>query len=236
MREHDIADNSLGSINVVERKTRKRTKAKIRFIEFLRPDCYWPSPYNLEQALHVFQWMVRTGAEYRQYPQSGVWELLSFQPTCIGFFNVKPITGIADLKKRFHYALLSRYASTAAEEWRKDYGINTGGERLIYFSHYRPYGGGVLLGESTSEYNIEKRFESFLNTTGRLKVSLNECHKKARQIKGIDLAVDEDGFKFILHFGYNESGGWEYQLARTRKGESFLDTFSRAIKELNALR
>lgn len=199
-----------------------QTKVKMKFIELLRPDCYWPSPYTLEQALGTFQWMVKTGEKYDRYNRPGVTELLSMKPTCINSYDVEPITSVDDLRKRFHFALLSKYASHSANKWREDNNIRCGRQRVLYFPHNK------------ESYIHKDHLDSFLKTRGKLKTQLNKFHKKAVNIVAIDLCVVLSGFIFRLTYGYGRSS-WVFQLSHTRKGECFSDTFCRASKNLKLL-
>lgn len=199
-----------------------QTKVKIKFIDLLSPDCVWPYPYTLEQALGVFQWMVKTGEEYNKYNQSGVTELLSMKPTCINFSEIESITSVDDLQKRFHFALLSQDASSSAQEWREDERVKPNAQRSIFFPHNKE--GGIH----------EDHLDSFLKTRGKLKTQLNECHKEAVNIVSIDLRVIPSGFIFRLIYGY-EGSSWTFNLSETKSSECFSDTFWRASKKLKSL-
>lgn len=196
-------------------------KVKIRFIEFLRPDGFWPHPYTIEQAFQVFQWMVRTGKKYQKYGRPGVVELLSMKPTCSGFQSVYPIISLSDLRKRFHYALLSHHASDLAEKWRSECQVSVMGERWLSF----PY---------RDEWIDQKKLTEFFDTKGTLSVQLNDSHPGAVNIARVSIQVWEDSFRFRLDYGY-EGSSWHHTLAETEQGECFIDTFTRAVEHLKTL-
>jgi hypothetical protein len=207
-----------------------KTRAKIRFIDFLRPGSF-PYPYTIEQALHVFRWMISTGAAYQKYMHSGVYELLSMKPTCINHNSVDSITSLDDLRCRFHWALLSAGDSPIVKEWKQDMGISIQGEKILVFPHYTPF-------ENTqSEADIQKALKSLLNESRGtvLNVSLNDCHPKAQWVGGVRLKVCPEKFSFVIDYGYKNNTGWDYELAITKDNEPFTDTFNRAIRTMSKI-
>jgi hypothetical protein len=122
-----------------------KTKAKIAFVEFLRPDFYWPNPYTIEQAFEVFRWMVRTGTAYERstrWGRNGPIETLSCSPSCTGFGYVAPIVSLDDLRRRFHFGLLSAHTtSSGVDEWRGAENTHVGAEKIIAFRHHKPFFG-----------------------------------------------------------------------------------------------
>lgn len=200
-----------------------QTKVKIKFIHFLDPELsYWPYPYTLEQAMGTFQWMIKTGEEYKKSGFPGVIELLSMSPTCINCYRVDPIISTEDLRRRFHFALSGQYVSSSVEKWREDNIINYNSQRILYFPHNK-------------QGNLpQKHFDSFLSTRGKLKTQLNEYHKKAVNIMKIRLFITPTEYIFRLLYGYSYSS-WEYDLSRTKNNECFSDTFWRAFNKLNSL-
>jgi hypothetical protein len=217
-----------------QKPPRLRTKARIRFIGFVRPDGYWPYPYTIEQAFHVFHWMVVTGEKYRKYGWPGVYDLLSKQPTCLGISEVYPITSIDDLRSRFHYALLSRSRNCFVHNWRADNGISVTAEKILTFPHYEPF-------HPTSAHESEKAVHEALSSLlagsrGKvLGVSLNPCHPKATWVGGVTVHIDRNGFSFIMDYGYVEDLGWCHTLAATEAKEPFTDVLHRAEVTLAAL-
>jgi hypothetical protein len=208
-----------------------KRSAEIRFVDLVRPDGYWPHPYTIEQAFQVFRWMVTTGKEYTKYGSAGVTELLSMQPTCLNFICVRPIISREDLRQRFHYALLSNYGGQIVGAWKKANGISLAESRRLYFPHYTPF---TATAGFESERAIKDALDALLiQSTGKvLNVSLNECHKKARWVGRVDIAVSERGFSFNMDYGYENDSGWKYVLAATIKNEPFIDTMQRAISAL----
>ena len=207
-----------------------KTRAKIRFIDFLRPESF-PYPYTIEQAFHVFRWMVSTRAAYQEWMRSGVYELLSMKPTCINHSSVDPITSLDDLRCRFHWALLSAAVLPIAANWKQDMGISIQGEKIVVFPHYTPF-------ENTqSEDDIQKALKSLLSESGGtvLNVSLNDCHPKAQWVGGVTLSVHPKRFAFAMDYGYKNNTGWNYELAATKDNEPFTDTLNRAIRTMSKI-
>lgn len=214
-----------------------RTKAKISFVEFLRPDGYWPNPYSLEQAFHVLQWMVKTGHEHQKYGRSGPIELLSKKPTCICFGEIDPITSIADLRSRFHHALLSKWAADQAKAWRAANQIDVQTTKILTFRHYPPFsGGGLWRCEGDVGTGLRDLFHH--GSTQRTALSLNSIHTTARTCKDVRIHVSRRGFRFVLTYGWPDeesSSCWSHELARTEGDEPFLDGLARAVTALAEL-
>jgi hypothetical protein len=219
-------------------KPKLRTKALIRFIEFVRPDSFWPQPYSLEQAFHVFQWMVRTGKEFSKYQRSGVFDLLNKKATCCGAWNIDPIISVSDLRERFHHALLSAYGSELVSQWRKKNNICITEKKWIAFPHYTPFENSEAFG---SESDLKDALNDLL-TKSRGKFfnfSPNSCHPKATWIEKVFVNVTPEGFRFMARYGYEEDEGsssWDYVLARSDAMTTpFAQTLAEAIKKLNEL-
>ena len=209
-----------------------KTKAKINFIEFVRPNCYWPAPYSLEQAFGVMQWMVATGKslperedERGRWGISNVECLLSMKPTCVNSYAIDPIHSVQDLRRRFHYALLSSYESLRVERWREKYGIFVTGTRWIQFPHEGSWGSGVG----------GQEVDRLLGATGTLTTQLNQYHAGAVEIYSAPVSISGRGFSFVLNYGYDGSR-WFHTLAESENGESFGQTFRRAEAAFAALR
>jgi hypothetical protein len=208
-----------------------RTKAKVTFVQFLRPDGYWPYPYSVEQAFEVFRWMVRTGASYEQrarWGRRGVIELLSCQPSCVNFGSVKPIRSLEDLRRRFHYALLSAEGNTTVTSWRHDTGLTLDATRWLHFRHAKPF-----TAESVSRDELERFYRD--GSTQRLTVSPNRVHTTAVTCKWTEIFVEPDKFSFLLHYGWPEeecSSRWNVELTATQHGETFTEGLRRAIRIL----
>jgi hypothetical protein len=214
-----------------------RSKATIRFIEFVRPDCYWPAPYTIEQAFHVYQWMVRTGRDYSEWGRSGVYDLLCCKGTCVSHSAPDAILSTDDLRQRFHCALLSAYASKLAQQWREAEKVVVAGERILMFPHYAPFeGAGRWRCEADIQSGLDGWFEA--GRTRRTAGSLNQYHPTARTCKSVHIEVSADRFYFNLEYGWPDSectSHWFYPLAQTVPGEPFTDGLGRAIDALDAL-
>lgn len=211
-----------------------KSKATIRFIEFIRPDSYWPYPYSLEQAFSVFQWMLKTGEDYQDHGRWGsqnIKSLLSCKPTCTNFSEVDPIRSVDDLQRRFHFAILSNSCGQRLKEWRETFRVTHDGCRTIHFPHH-DYGTAV-------GFNCETQFNdginSFLQAKGQLNVQLNEYHERAVYIHRVDLHC-RGYYRFVLKYGYhNDSSEWSHLLAKQTPHEAFGTTFARAKKKLDEL-
>lgn len=209
-----------------------KTKARYEFIDFIRPKAgYWPSPYTVEQAFGVFRWMAETGPRYHapsRWGTASVKCLLSCQPTCVSFNEITPITGIEDLERRFHYALLYKASPGGVyDRWRTDCGIGIEQSRVISFPHHDPFKGPI------SEATIQSSLESLLSAKGRVTAQLNKYHRHAKNIIGVRLHL-RSTWVFVLDYGYQGSV-WHRNLSRQTRGETFVAAMQRAIKELGRL-
>ena len=208
-----------------ETKIKMRTKAKISFIEFLRPDSFWPYPYTIEQVFHVLQWMVKEARYYIHGRQYEPIALLSCKPSCIFVSGIEPIVSVDDLRMRFHYALLGRvYGNIAA--WREDNGITIDGSRILHFPHHGP--GGLF--KTDARTVLDKLFHD--GERADLAVSLNCSHLSAKQCQKILIYVLDGGFLFVLKYGFDKSfaaSSWAHELARTEGNEPFYATMRRAV-------
>ena len=218
-----------------------KTRAKIAFIELVRPDTWWPQPYTIEQTFEVFRWMASTGREYERptrWGRNGPLETLSCAPSCTGHDHVTPIRSLPDLRQRFHFGVLSNHTtSSGVDEWREAEKIYIGSERILTFRHHKPFTGG---GPWSCEAEVQKALEKlFLDgRTLRTGGSLNSVHKTAQTCKKIEIAVYETGFRFFLTYGWPDeesSSCWTHNLARTEGNEPFLCTMARAETALREL-
>lgn len=206
-----------------------RSKVTVKFIDLIRPDCYWPMPYTIEQAFGIFRWMLETGEPYRDRGDWGwhcVKGLLSKKPTCVSFSEIEPITSVEDLRDRFHYAILSQYVGPNIEAWREKYRITPAGKAIIHFPHYEMH-------EHSCEADCQRGIDALLGASGFLTTQLNEFHRGAKQILGVKLHFCRT-WEFILDYGYDHSV-WHHTLARQPRGEPFLKTFQRAVDRLGEL-
>ena len=214
-----------------------RQKARYSFIELVRPD--WFVPYSIEQRFGIFRWMVATCAT----------SSTPMHPNCVNDYDVSGVSSIAQLQKRFHFALLSRDAS--ASRWRSENGIDVAGHKILHFPHYAPFLGAPIQGKLLSEQDTQKALDGLLGSRGTLTTQLNSCHAAATEIYGVKIHVSPEGFTLTLEYGYDGSI-WHYPLAATpamwegegdtfrrnlygRKSEPFINTFDRAISALAKL-
>lgn len=198
-------------------------KFKINFIDLVRPETfYYFGLLDTEKTLLVYQWMASTAKKH-----TGVLEMLSGKPTCIGFMTVESFGANwkRSLAERFQCIFLSNIVTPGAQEWRVEHGINLNNSRMIHapcYSSDRP----EWLGNVTTE----RFLTDLLNTTGTLIHQYNPYHPQARAVKALRLQVRPE-FRLILRYGYpDEKYGsyWSYILATQDQGEPFLDFLKRA--------
>lgn len=208
-----------------------RYKAQYNFIEFIRPDGYWPYPYTIEQAFGVFAWMVQTGKGYGDkvpYITKTVDGLLSCSPEC-GYTDVTSIASLNDLRQRFHYALLGdRLIGPRVAQWRKTFHITPSGSNTIAFPHY------IQKKLPMPETDIKKMFDALFSAKGTLNVQLNEYHAEAKEVYYCKARPYNGLWRWTMLYGY-DSSGWTHELAQQQKGESFLDCTIRAYEALSAI-
>lgn len=204
-----------------------RSKAKISFVELVRPDYFWPQPYTLEQAFGVLQWLVKTCSPYGGLRTSGPICTLSRKPTCVGFTSIAPIESLDDLRQRFHFALLSGTGGSETQKWRDAERVHIGESRIIRFPHHNPFEGGEGW---NCEADIGKALEKLFHDGrhSRLAVQLNPRWDAARECHKVIIHVLPASFFFYLRYGFNGSA-WTHELARTKDNEPFLCTMRRAV-------
>jgi hypothetical protein len=211
-------------------RARKQRSARVSVIEFVRPERPWPAPYSLEQAFEVLRVMVATGRRYTvlgPWGRTGVSELLQggHLANC---GTTRSIASLRDLTACFHRALLAK-GNIAVERWRREQDFTLGARRLLSIPHYRPDGlfrfQGALFPTRSIDQTLTSYFDGLPGTD--LRASLNSVHWSVRRVHRAVVDVDPDGFRFWLEYGASGSV-WSHTLARTRRGESFLDTFDRA--------
>lgn len=227
-----LASVYLAERDLSPRKLQLRTKAKYRFVEFLRPNCYWPHPYSIEQAFGVFAWMVETGQSHKRRGQWGEHTIecvLSKKPTCVSIRTIEPIESITDLRERFHYAIFDQY-SPASEAWRSASDVDAYASKILTFPHYQ------YNQAPECQAHLKGGLEELLGASGRLAVPLNKFHEEAREIKGVALTYSTfiHGWEFRLMYGYDGSR-WSHKLAQQGNGETFTDTYLRARSSLAKL-
>lgn len=197
-----------------------KSRFKIRWIDLLSPDCYWPYPYSLEQAILAMQFLVKTAHKAAIYGKSGPVELLSKQPTCINFREINPIVSDEDLRRRFHFALLyAPYAAGRLHEWRWKNGIRLTDEKIITGSHFKPFNPPDFFAH---EADFKYRFNALLSIgQKKLNEQLNDCHPRAVMLYGVQLHFGQDGsIYFQMRYGYqmDQSSAWRHTLASGEYG------------------
>jgi hypothetical protein len=221
----------------------RQSRFSVDLTEFLRPECFWPSPYTIEQAFETFRKMVATGKGYAtpdRWGHTGVYGLLSAS-SAYDDSHVDPIRSLDDLRERFHYALLGRNRSPAIAQWRKDHRMMPGQRIQVRVPIHKPFEGARYLGYG-SESDIKTTLTAmFTQVRGkRLHASLNSVHLGVRGAQRVTIAVSPSGFRFVLDFGTfdergNDGSRWGETLARTRPGETFLETMTRVRDVLHVL-
>jgi hypothetical protein len=221
-----------------------QTRFKVSFVEFVRPSHTWPYPYSVEQAFQTLRWMTATGADYRgdtRWGDQGVYEVLSMKPSCRGFTGVSPITSLADLRQRFHYALLSRSEIPVVDKWRRDYDILPDGKATIHLPVHRDLGvSGPFKNQSELQKAITEMLEPPAAQKIQMTVALNSVHGKETAIyHDVQIKVSRNGFGFILRYGDEQrhafGSRWDEYLACTRGNETFIETAVRAYKNYRGL-
>lgn len=208
-------------------------------IELLRPEGYWPQPLSTEQAFELLRWMATTGASKPEYTsqlgwgRAGIHELLT-GGSGLSRGRVEPISSLQDLRRRFHYAILSGATSEGQVRWRRDFGVDPAGVVTVRRPTFKPFAALPHLGWS-SEQAIAEDIERL--TTGsagtRMAIDLNGVHADCRTLHGVRIAIDaEYGFALSIRYGDTppdvHGSSWDVTVAHSREDESFLQTFARA--------
>jgi len=225
-------------------KPRTRRSAEIALIEFLRPDHAWPWPYGIEIAFQALRYLIAsaTGGQYvtqHQWHRSCAVGLMGGAGAENG--GCRPVTSLADLRSRFHSALLARDDGEIAR-WRADKGIHIGAVINMAFRHYKPFSPPPHL-PWRSENDVQKAVVRLLEASAgkRLTYQLNSVHKTAKVIHRVDIIVGPTAFHIILRYGFKDPGidrmdsEWTHPLASTEGDEPFLDTLARAVAEFERL-
>jgi hypothetical protein len=220
-----------------------QNRFKVSFIDFVRPGS-WPYPYSLEQAFQVLRWMTTTGSEYRagtRWGDQGVFEVLSMKPSCRGFSGVDPITSLADLRQRFHYAILSKSENPIVDKWRRDHDILPDGKANIPYPVHRDWG---VRAPFKNQDELSKALTELLEPPKgqklQMAIALNSVHGKETAVyHDVQIKVGRHGFAFSLRFGdqaRHEFGSrWDRIIASTRGNETFVETAVRAYKNYHGL-
>lgn len=213
-----------------------KSRFDLDIIELVRPDGYWPNPYSIEQAFQTFRWMAVTGKDYTKpgrWGSSGVRELLSMS-SGVNLSSISGITSIEDLRRRFQYAVLGK-GNEAITSWRNDHRVHVGEKVTIPYAVHKPYNFGSSSAPFNSEANIQEELNRMLKPADdqTMKVSLNYVHHWVRNLHGVQIHAGDKGFVFDIWYGTApKSTGryshWNDTLARSREGETFLQTLGRA--------
>jgi len=219
-----------------------KKRVKVNFIEFIRPDGYWPAPYSIDQAFGVMRWMVATGnamtkskGDAGQWGTSTVINLLTCSPTCVHSFAPKSIIDIDALQQSFRYALLSKHESRQVKRWKETFGIGHSLTKILTFPNEGGWGNGVSA----------QRVDQLLKCKRGLTTQLNEYHPAATELHGVTVNIDANGsvnayyppggqFRFTLDYGYDGSE-WHHDIAIGTPEETFSQTLKRAEIELDKL-
>lgn len=221
-----------------------QSRFKVSLIEFLRPGHSWPYPYTIEQAFQVLRWMTATGAEYRadtRWGDQGVFEVLSMKPSCRGFSGVYPITSLADLQQRFHYAILSKSENPIVEKWRRDHDILPDGKATILYPVHRDWGvREPFKNQAEFKKALAELLEPPKDQKLQMAVALNSVHgKETATYHDVQIKIRPSGFAFMLRYGdvgRNEFGSrWDEVIASTRGNETFIETAVRAYTNYHGL-
>lgn len=216
----------------------RRKSFTVPLIELLRPDGYWPQPLSIEQAFEVLRWMATTGSSkpeftsQLQWGRAGIHELLT-GGSGLSHGRVEPITSIEDLRRRFHFAVLSRASSRGQEMWRSEFGIRPEGTVTVPYPTYKPFAALPHLGwRSEADVHAEIKRLTTGSTGTQMVVNLNGVHQDCQTLHGVRIAVGTHGFALAIRYGDKHpsefGSSWDVTIARTREGESFLQTFARA--------
>lgn len=216
-----------------EREGRVQSRFKLRWIDLVRPGCYWPQPYSLEQALLAFRFLVWSADPFVKYGRCGPIELLSKQPTCLNMSAVAPIHSLDDLRQRFHFALL--YGLDCYGQWRKISRVGVNEIRWIPGKHYEPFAPPSRL------FSCEGQFhDAFIGLLATKDVKLNhnpnEYHPRAVWIQSVWLDVTAAGFCVRTEYSYrHERSSWLITLAQTKNAEPPMDVIARACAKLKEI-
>lgn len=220
-----------------------QSRFKVSFIELIRPGS-WPYPYTIEQAFQVLRWMTATGFEYRadtRWGDQGVFEVLSMKPSCRGFSSVDPITSLADLQKRFHYAILSKSENSVVDNWRRDHDILPDGKATIPYPVHKDWG---VREPFKNQDDLKKALTELLEPPKgqklQMAVALNSVHGMETAIyHDVQIKVSRNGFAFILRYGdearHAFGSRWDEVIASTRGNETFIETAVRAYTNYHGL-
>ena len=209
---------------------RMRHDARLDWATLVAPDSDYNdisirNPHNSLRIDCVFEAYAQLIKSSKGYEDKGRWTTMTVARVItpdanheFGFgFSPSPITSFNDLKARFQHALLAK-SHSFMNEWRAATGISLNSS--------------IELAKRVSQKPLPMRqaLRDMFECKGFiLPVSLNPYHEGARNVLQTIIALDPDGFRFLLYYGY-EGSVWSHELARTRLGEPFDRTCERAHK------
>ncbi len=194
-------------------------RKKISFQELANWRCKYPVPVQGD----VFQWMLKTGWEFRS--RHGVFEVLyGLSSHGTQFYNWEygiklPEWSIATfLKGAFQRAIVANDVCAEVKAWRKKEQIGLGRYRMLNLPEKHL---GHLDLQDLRNYSRKS-----------LTVQLNEHHPQAVEIEQILLSPNEIGWKASLYYGYDRAV-WRHDLTQERAG--FADTVIAATESMAEL-
>jgi hypothetical protein len=217
------------------------SKFKVNFIDLIRPRA--PYGYDLEKAIAVYQWMVKTAQNPKYGPDDG-WRgsyavaLLNRNVGARRVCEVDPFSRNweEELWGAFRYALLDDCTSGQVEQWRVDHGISINQSRVISAPYYAGKLPMIDWGSPGRYSGLKGMINRLFTLEGRrLKDSHNSSHLQARTIVRV-LWQTMPQHSLILKYGYGDewSSSWEISI-RSQEGELLPDWLYRAWHEANAL-
>lgn len=220
---------------------RARTKFDVDLRRIIAPNASM-HPLETDQAFEALRWMVTTSANYEQrcsYHTQKVWHLLAGERSGGVEDGVPMIVSEKDLKSRIVHGVLG-LGYDIYDQWREDFGIHPTSRITIQTPHHGTntdrFDHGVRPWKGNYDGSLDKALWQLMKSLPgmRLGVQLNRCHPGAVIIDSFGVVVHPKGFVFRLRYGYQGSS-WSKDLARTRGGETFVETLARAVFLIKSL-
>lgn len=211
-----------------------KTRFKVDLIDLVQPTHRLGIP--VEEAFETLRWMLKTGLPFKEsgsFSKSPVTWMLGGDGD-----GVHPVKSVDDLRLRLHGAILGKTSSAHVAAWREKYGINAYG-RVTVPVRLPDRDDKHALG--LNGFDVEKSLKRmFKGSVGdEMAYYLNPYHLDCRFVHGVSVSVRPDGFVFVLTYGETLAEGhgseWVATIARTRDGETFLETLARADAVFNGL-
>ena len=231
--------------------TPRRRPFAVDPVDLLRPSRHWSWPgvagLSIEQAFEAMAEIVRR-AHLPGYVEQMQWGSLSpFEQIDGGSgtssHRATPIRSLTQMREMFHHAYLGRPRCAAQRRWTQEQGIRLGVPLAITVRTYREHVSLTQIGFENEEA-VRGTLARMLggrdgeglswgtDAGSRMAVSLNGCHPYCRTLHGVEVHVGKKGrFRFVMSYGdapVGRGSSWEVTIARSRPGESFLDTLARA--------